>query len=40
MVSGKQAWAFLPLIISGRPVGVCILSYDSPHTFPAGNAAS
>ncbi|WP_217215287.1 SpoIIE family protein phosphatase [Streptomyces sp. AC550_RSS872] len=39
LVSGKQAWAFLPLIISGRPVGVCILSYDSPHTFPAEERA-
>ncbi|WP_458247197.1 SpoIIE family protein phosphatase [Streptomyces sp. MAI_2237] len=38
-VSGKQAWAFLPLIISGRPVGVCVLSYDHPHTFPAEERA-
>ncbi|MDH6546084.1 serine phosphatase RsbU (regulator of sigma subunit)/PAS domain-containing protein [Streptomyces sp. SAI-208] len=38
-VSGKQAWAFLPLIISGRPVGCCILSYDRPHTFPAEERA-
>ncbi|MBC2907882.1 SpoIIE family protein phosphatase [Streptomyces cupreus] len=38
-ISGKQAWAFLPLIISGRPVGVCILSYDSPHEFPAEERA-
>lgn len=37
--SGKQAWAFLPLIISGRPVGVCVLSYDHPHTFPAEERA-
>ncbi|WP_133914298.1 SpoIIE family protein phosphatase [Streptomyces sp. NBC_00582] len=37
--SGKQAWAFLPLIISGRPVGICVLSYDSPHTFPADERA-
>lgn len=39
LISGKQAWAFLPLIISGRPVGVCILSYDSPHDFPAEERA-
>ncbi|MFE6617766.1 SpoIIE family protein phosphatase [Streptomyces sp. NPDC057740] len=39
VISGKQAWAFLPLIISGRPVGVCILSYDSPHAFPAEERA-
>ncbi|MGX1471812.1 UNVERIFIED_CONTAM: serine phosphatase RsbU (regulator of sigma subunit)/PAS domain-containing protein [Streptomyces canus] len=38
-VSGKQAWAFLPLIISGRPVGCCVLSYDRPHAFPAEERA-
>ncbi|CAM5366979.1 SpoIIE family protein phosphatase [Streptomyces canus] len=38
-VSGKQAWAFLPLIISGRPVGCCVLSYDQPHAFPAEERA-
>ncbi|MEU1573289.1 SpoIIE family protein phosphatase [Streptomyces collinus] len=38
-VSGKQAWAFLPLIISGRPVGCCILSYDHPRAFPAEERA-
>src|SRR5690606_20045113 len=32
-VSGKKAWAFLPLIASGRPIAVCIISYDRPHTF-------
>ncbi|MCO5988690.1 SpoIIE family protein phosphatase [Actinoallomurus spadix] len=32
-VGGKQAWAFLPLIVSGRPVGCCVISYDEPHTF-------
>ncbi|MFF3348901.1 PP2C family protein-serine/threonine phosphatase [Streptomyces sp. NPDC002779] len=39
LVSGKQAWAFLPLVISGRPVGICILSYDTPHAFPAEERA-
>ncbi|MEU1892783.1 SpoIIE family protein phosphatase [Streptomyces pristinaespiralis] len=39
MVSGKQAWAFLPLIISGRPVGCCVLSYDHPHAFTAEERA-
>ncbi|MET9651045.1 SpoIIE family protein phosphatase [Streptomyces sp. NPDC006460] len=39
VVSGKHAWAFLPLIISGRPVGVCVLSYDHPHRFPAEERA-
>ncbi|MFH8662922.1 SpoIIE family protein phosphatase [Streptomyces afghaniensis] len=38
-ISGKQAWAFLPLVISGRPVGCCILSYDHPHTFTADERA-
>ncbi|MFH8800733.1 SpoIIE family protein phosphatase [Streptomyces sp. NPDC017936] len=38
-ISDKQAWAFLPLIISGRPVGICILSYDRPHVFPAEERA-
>ncbi|MFF3333989.1 PP2C family protein-serine/threonine phosphatase [Streptomyces sp. NPDC002888] len=35
----KHAWAFLPLIISGRPVGCCILSYGHPHTFTADERA-
>ncbi|MEV5434338.1 SpoIIE family protein phosphatase [Streptomyces sp. NPDC052701] len=39
LVSGKHAWAFLPLIISGRPVGCCVLSYDHPHEFPAEERA-
>ncbi|MEU2392924.1 SpoIIE family protein phosphatase [Streptomyces sp. NPDC007369] len=38
-ISGKQAWAFLPLTISGRPVGCCILSYDRPHDFTADERA-
>ncbi|MDG9700836.1 SpoIIE family protein phosphatase [Streptomyces sp. DH37] len=38
-VSGKQAWAFLPLIVSGRGVGCCVISYDRPHTFTAGERA-
>ncbi|MFE0387824.1 SpoIIE family protein phosphatase [Streptomyces bungoensis] len=37
--SDKQAWAFLPLVITGRPVGCCILSYDRPHTFTADERA-
>ncbi|MEU6772243.1 SpoIIE family protein phosphatase [Streptomyces sp. NPDC046759] len=39
LVSGKQAWAFLPLIVSSRPVGCCILSYDQPHEFTAEDRA-
>ncbi|MET7380670.1 SpoIIE family protein phosphatase [Streptomyces sp. NPDC005526] len=38
-ISGKQAWAYLPLVVSGRPVGCCILSYDDPHTFTADERA-
>ncbi|MEU6346151.1 SpoIIE family protein phosphatase [Streptomyces sp. NPDC046977] len=32
----KAAWAFLPLIASGRPVGTMVLAYDRPHPFPPG----
>ncbi|MFJ8646275.1 SpoIIE family protein phosphatase [Streptomyces sp. NPDC093546] len=39
LISGKQAWAFLPLIISGRPVGICVLTYDQPRPFPAEERA-
>ncbi|WP_037677455.1 SpoIIE family protein phosphatase [Streptomyces griseus] len=38
-ISGKQAWAFLPLTMSGRPVGCCILSYDHPHVFSSDERA-
>ncbi|WP_372463262.1 SpoIIE family protein phosphatase [Actinospica acidithermotolerans] len=38
-LTDKQAWAFLPLIVSGRPVGVCTLSYDEPHAFSADERA-
>ncbi|WP_406506400.1 SpoIIE family protein phosphatase [Streptomyces sp. NBC_01602] len=33
---GLQAWAYLPLIASGRPVGLCVLAFDRPHQF-SGN---
>ena len=29
--NGKQAWAFLPLVVSGETVGLCIISFDSPR---------
>ncbi|MFH0241497.1 SpoIIE family protein phosphatase [Streptomyces sp. HK10] len=35
----KQAWAYLPLSVSGRPVGCCTLSYDRPHVFAAEERA-
>ncbi|MER7177944.1 SpoIIE family protein phosphatase [Streptomyces hyaluromycini] len=38
-ISGKEAWAYLPLVISGRPVGCCVLSYEHPHTFTADERA-
>ncbi|WP_079102529.1 SpoIIE family protein phosphatase [Streptomyces sp. TP-A0356] len=38
-ISDKQAWAFLPLVISGRPVGCCIVSYHQPHAFTADERA-
>ncbi|MEV6192049.1 SpoIIE family protein phosphatase [Streptomyces sp. NPDC051920] len=38
-ISGKQAWAFLPLISDSRPVGCCILTYARPHTFTADDRA-
>ncbi|MGW1811181.1 PP2C family protein-serine/threonine phosphatase [Streptomyces sp. NPDC002078] len=38
-LSDKQAWAFLPLIVSGRLVGCCIVSYDRPDTFTADERA-
>ncbi|MFJ5900139.1 GAF domain-containing protein [Streptomyces sp. NPDC093064] len=31
--SGKQAWAFMPMVTSGRSVGVFVVSYAQPHTF-------
>ncbi|MFJ8584342.1 SpoIIE family protein phosphatase [Streptomyces sp. NPDC093595] len=39
-LSGKEAWAFLPLVTRGRPVGCLVLSYDSPHPFTAGDRAA
>lgn len=36
---GCEAWAYLPLIASGRPVGTCVLAYPEPHPFPADERA-
>ncbi|WP_369251504.1 SpoIIE family protein phosphatase [Streptomyces sp. R41] len=36
---GMAAWAYLPLIASGRPVGTCVLAYAQPHAFPADERA-
>ncbi|MET7305178.1 SpoIIE family protein phosphatase [Embleya sp. NPDC005575] len=38
-LSGKQAWAFLPLVVSERRVGCCVLSYDHPYPFSASDRA-
>ncbi|MFF4545013.1 SpoIIE family protein phosphatase [Streptomyces sp. NPDC001435] len=39
MPGGFAAWACLPLIASGRPVGTCVLAYTEPHVFPADERA-
>ncbi|MFG2263541.1 SpoIIE family protein phosphatase [Streptomyces sp. NPDC048720] len=36
---GYAAWAFLPLIASGRPVGTCVLAYAEPRAFAADERA-
>lgn len=36
---GFAAWAYLPLIASGRPVGTAVLAYAEPHPFPADERA-
>lgn len=36
---GRSAWAFLPLIASGRPVGSLVLAYGRPHPFAPGERA-
>ncbi|MFG2468540.1 SpoIIE family protein phosphatase [Streptomyces canus] len=36
---GFEAWAYLPLIASGRPVGTCVLAYTERHSFPADERA-
>ncbi|GAA5023609.1 SpoIIE family protein phosphatase [Streptomyces siamensis] len=30
-LDGKSAWAFLPLWVSGRPVGTAVVAFDRPH---------
>ncbi|GAA2193210.1 hypothetical protein GCM10009787_14040 [Streptomyces bangladeshensis] len=36
---GFAAWAYLPLIASGRPVGTWVLAHAGPHPFPADERA-
>ncbi|WP_370531875.1 SpoIIE family protein phosphatase [Streptomyces venezuelae] len=35
----RGAWAFLPLVASGRPVGSLVLSYRRPRPFPSAERA-
>ncbi|MEU9454172.1 SpoIIE family protein phosphatase [Streptomyces sp. NPDC048277] len=35
-LSPKEAWAFLPLIASGRVIGLCVVSFSQPRTFSEG----
>ncbi|UBU10205.1 SpoIIE family protein phosphatase [Nonomuraea gerenzanensis] len=37
---GMSAWAFLPLVTSGQPIGTCILAYDRPHRFGTDERAT
>ncbi|MFD5053020.1 SpoIIE family protein phosphatase [Streptomyces tendae] len=37
---GMAAWALLPLIASGRPIGSLLLAYRRPHVFPPGERAA
>ncbi|WP_235882195.1 SpoIIE family protein phosphatase [Streptomyces apricus] len=36
---GMAAWAYLPLIASGRPIGTWVMAYTAPHPFPADERA-
>ncbi|MEU0599891.1 GAF domain-containing SpoIIE family protein phosphatase [Streptomyces sp. NPDC006393] len=35
----RNAWAFLPLTVSGRPIGSLVLSYDQPRPFSPAERA-
>jgi PAS domain-containing protein len=37
--SGKQAWAFMPLVVSGRMLGLCVVSFDRPRHLTGGERA-
>ncbi|HTU05289.1 MAG TPA: SpoIIE family protein phosphatase, partial [Trebonia sp.] len=36
---GKQAWAYLPLVVSGQVVGLCVVSFDQPRVLTGGERA-
>ncbi|MGP3982588.1 SpoIIE family protein phosphatase [Streptomyces sp. KR80] len=40
LMDRMNAWAFLPLIASGHPIGSCILGYDSTHAFTGDERAA
>ncbi|MFE2542627.1 SpoIIE family protein phosphatase [Actinacidiphila glaucinigra] len=40
LLSDMSAWAFLPLIASGRPVGACVLAFAEERSFPADERAA
>ncbi|PYC71471.1 hypothetical protein C7C46_26795 [Streptomyces tateyamensis] len=33
--TGRSAWAFLPLVASGRPIGLCVVSFDDARELDA-----
>ncbi|MGW6915463.1 SpoIIE family protein phosphatase [Kitasatospora sp. NPDC054939] len=33
--TGRSSWAFLPLVASGRPIGVCVVSFDDDRELDA-----
>jgi serine phosphatase RsbU (regulator of sigma subunit) len=36
---GKQAWAFMPLVVSGRVVGLCVISFAYPRRLTGAERA-
>ncbi|MDH6115069.1 serine phosphatase RsbU (regulator of sigma subunit)/PAS domain-containing protein [Kitasatospora sp. MAP12-15] len=36
---GMAAWAYLPLVTSGRLIGTCVVAFDQPHRFALGERA-
>jgi serine phosphatase RsbU (regulator of sigma subunit)/PAS domain-containing protein len=37
--TGKQAWAFMPLVVSGGLVGLCVVSFDRPRRLTGSERA-
>jgi serine phosphatase RsbU (regulator of sigma subunit) len=37
--SGKQAWAFMPLVVSGHVVGLCVISFAHPRRLTGAERA-